>query len=82
MLVPLNFETEQSRDYMQLHAGMNNASGFWAEPYQSFAHHPVAHVSSYAWILGAARNLLNNICLIIFLLFLKENPMLREGEIA
>lgn len=41
-----------------------------------------ARVSSYAWILGAARNLLNNICLIIFLLFLKENPMLREGEIA
>lgn len=28
LLVPLSFETEQSSDCMQLHVGMNNASGF------------------------------------------------------
>lgn len=41
LLVPLSFETEQSSGCMQLHVGMNNAPGFWAEPCQSFAHHPV-----------------------------------------
>lgn len=41
-----------------------------------------ARVSPRVWIPGAARNLLSDICLIIFLLFLKANPMLREGEIA
>lgn len=41
-----------------------------------------ARVSPRVWIPGAARNLLSDICLIILLLFLKANPMLREGEIA